>query len=450
MAVPVFDGRLTDEFDEQDEVFIKKNAVLHFALFVPWEKFQGEPADDIPRLWRRFQEQLSDRVRSYVHNITLLRVSVEDARADRKIQGLDQDFEEIVDAHAFGDQREEEDGTRADEENTDSQEYYNAFLGVLTAVRRSEIKDMPVSASGNAAALIGGVTLHSACNIGFEDKTEITRNISEEEKLRWKSKTMLIVDEISQVGGLTLASVDSRLRLYRDDAHRPFGGIPIVIFFGDFFQFDPVRQTSLLLSEPREHSRQRPESLAKHVAAHKLFLQFTTVVMLREQVRTAGCARLRGFLRRLRNGQQTELDFQRLYRRLYNQASQPSFANGLRAVTPLNQDRWDLNMAAIVQWARAQGKHISIFVAKHDTKAGKRLRVEELCDVLRYGDHSQLPTPGLFFYAQGMPVVVTRNQLTGLKLVNGAPFKAVDIFPDLACSTIALASDVTLHLGQCG
>jgi ATP-dependent DNA helicase PIF1 len=34
-----------------------------------------------------------------------------------------------------------------------------------------------------------------------------------------------------------------------------------------------------------------------------------------------------------------------------------------------------------------------------------------------------------------------------LKVVNGAPFKAADIFPDLACGTIALASDVTLHLG---
>jgi ATP-dependent DNA helicase PIF1 len=32
-------------------------------------------------------------------------------------------------------------------------------------------------------------------------------------------------------------------------------------------------------------------------------------------------------------------------------------------------------------------------------------------------------------------------------VVNGAPFKAADIFPDLACGTIALASDVTLHLG---
>jgi len=78
---------------------------------------------------------------------------------------------------------------------------------------------------------------------------------------------------------------------------------------------------------------------------------------------------------------------------------------------------------------------------------GGRLRAEELRDVLRYGDDSQFPTPGLFFYAHGMPVVVTRNQLPGLKLVNGASFRAVDIIPDLASGAIALASDVALHLG---
>jgi hypothetical protein len=60
-------------------------------------------------------------------------------------------------------------------------------------------------------------------------------------------------------------------------------------------------------------------------------------------------------------------------------------------------------MAAVVQWARGHGKHISIFAAQHHTEAGKRLRVEELRHVLRYGDDSQLPTPGSFFYAQGMP-----------------------------------------------
>ncbi len=576
----------------------------------------------------------------------MLRVSAEDARADSKLRGVDQDSEELVDAHALDDQWEEEDGAGASGGDIGSQDYYDAFLGVLSAVRKSEIKDMPVSsalrcldeearavgveqddniaaqrgrqfyatlqdiqdspfrgmgllsreevdavsklqkkkdasvrahiqggtsnepsaganapdggpevprrptqtvetatngigpgalmrlevgphtsyvdvalgltrkwtlnklqsmavllpaafldergtrlqeeggrqhfqyvggeggtgksrvihaikdmfrlkdglhtllltgASGNAAALIGGLTLHSATNIGFEGKSETTRPISEEEKLRWKNMTMLIIDEISQVGGLTLEAVDSRLSQYRDDPHRPFGGMPMVMFFGDFFQFDPVLQTSLLLPAPRDRGRQK-KSLAKHLAAHKLFLQFRTVVILREQVRAAGCPRLRGFLRRLRNGEQTELDFQRLCHRIYTPSSRSSFVDGLRAITPLNHDRWGLNMAA-VQWARAHGKHISIFVAKHDTESGKRLCVEELRDALRYGDDSQLPTPGLFFYAQGMPVVVTRNQFVGLKVVNGAPFKAVDIFPDLSAGTIALASDVTLHLG---
>jgi hypothetical protein len=618
---------------------------LHLALFVPWERFLGEPADDIPGLWRSLEGQLGSRIRSHVRNIALLRVSADDARADRKLQGLEEESEDIVDGYDFGDQAGDDDGVEANIESVKPQDHYEAFLDVLSAVRGSEIRDMAATAalgrldeeartadptqddnaaaqrgrhfytmlqdlqdspfrgmglpsreeidavlkvqkkedssvtakiqgrltnpssahdggpqgsprrtghggegsaegvgpggqmrlevgryatyvdvalgltrhwtlnklqsmtvllpaafldergtrlqeegarqhfqyvggeggtgksrvihaikdmfrlkdglhtllltgaSGNAAALIGGVTLHSATKIGFEGKNKTTRPISEEEKLRWKSMTMLIVDEISQVGGLLLAEVDSRLRQYRDDQHRPFGGIPMVMFFGDFFQFDPVRQTSLLLAKPRDGDGQRRDKLAEHLAAHKLFLQFTTVVILREQVRAAGCPRLRGFLRRLRNGEQTELDFQRLCRRLYAASSKPSFVDGLRAITPLNQDRWDLNMAAVVQWARAHGKHISIFVAKHDTESGKRLGVEELRDVLRYGDDSQLPTPGLFFYAQGMPVVVTQNQFVGLKVVNGAPFRAVDIFPDLASGTIALASDVTLHLG---
>jgi ATP-dependent DNA helicase PIF1 len=81
--------------------------------------------------------------------------------------------------------------------------------------------------------------------------------------------------------------------------------------------------------------------------------------------------------------------------------------------------RRDLNMAAVVQCAWAHGKHISIFAATHDTEPRKRRRIEELRDVLRHSDDSQLPTPSLFFYAQGMPVVETRNQFVGLKVVTG-------------------------------
>ncbi|KAK8093142.1 uncharacterized protein PG998_014543 [Apiospora kogelbergensis] len=268
----------------------------------------------------------------------------------------------------------------------------------LFRLKEAEHALLLTGASGNAAALIGGVTLHSATGIGFEGNSEAGRRVSEEEKLRWKSKVMLVVDEISQVGGLTLASVDNRMQQYRDDARRPFGGIPIVVLFGDFYQFDPVQQTSLLLPRPRGYSdRSNPESVAKHLAAHKLFLQFRSVVMLKEQVRASGCARLRGFLGRLRRGEQTELDFERLRQRVYDKPTQPTFADGLRAITPLNQDRWNLNMAAVVQHTRARGQHVSVFAARHHTE------------------------PGLFFYVKGIPVVVTRNLHVGLKLARPSP-----------------------------
>ena len=155
--------------------------------------------------------------------------------------------------------------------------------------------------------------------------------------------------------------------------------------------------------------------------AHKIFLQFRSVVMLREQVRAAGCPKLRGFLQRLRSGEQTEEDFEQLRRRLYKPAH-PTFADGLRAITLLNQDGWNVNMAAVVQYARAAGRHVSIFAARHSTEGGRPVGRGELGEALRYGDDSQMPTPGLFFNAQGMPVVVKRKLHVGLKLVNGAPF----------------------------
>lgn len=132
---------------------------------------------------------------------------------------------------------------------------------------------------------------------------------------------------------------------------------------------------------------------------------------------------------------------------MYDKPTQPTFADGLRAITPLNQDGWNLNMAAVVQYARARARHTSIFAAQHHTEAGRHLGAGELGDVLRYGDDSQLPTPGLFFYAQGMPVVATRNLHVGLKLVNGAPFTAVDVVTDPAHASVAVADDVILHLG---
>ncbi|KAK8859546.1 hypothetical protein PGQ11_010280 [Apiospora arundinis] len=147
-ACPVLYGRLADRFDDPDEKVFKWNAVLHLALFVPWERFASEGTGDLPALWRLFEEGLSDRLRFHVRNIALLRVSADDAAADRKLRGFDQDFEEIVDPQALGGAGLEEDGTASEDENRERQEYWNAFLDILSgAARGSSIKDMAISSA---------------------------------------------------------------------------------------------------------------------------------------------------------------------------------------------------------------------------------------------------------------------------------------------------------------
>ena len=80
--------------------------MLHLALFVPWERFSGEAlseVDDISRIWKSLGGGLSDRIRSHVQNISLLRVSAEDARADCRPQNMDEDFVDVVNSQTNGD-----------------------------------------------------------------------------------------------------------------------------------------------------------------------------------------------------------------------------------------------------------------------------------------------------------------------------------------------------------
>ncbi|KAK4233381.1 hypothetical protein C8A03DRAFT_38916 [Achaetomium macrosporum] len=120
---------------------------LHLALFVPWEEYQGEPTDDVPGLWRSLERQLGARIRSHVRNIALLRVLADDACADRKLQGLEEEPEDLVDAVDFGDQAGDEDGVEANVEAIDLQDHFEAFLDVLFAVRGSEIRAMAATSA---------------------------------------------------------------------------------------------------------------------------------------------------------------------------------------------------------------------------------------------------------------------------------------------------------------
>ena len=72
---------------------------------------------------------------------------------------------------------------------------------------------------------------------------------------------------------------------------------------------------------------------------------------------------------------------------------------------------------------------------------------DQIAQTIEQGDDSHCKIPGIFLYAQGIPLVINKNIYTGLKVVNGAEFIAADIIPDPKYPGYHLADDVTIHFG---
>ena len=112
---------------------------------------------------------------------------------------------------------------------------------------------------------------------------------------------MLVIDEVSILGARTLHTVNEQLCIFHGYT-QDFSGIPIVLFLGDFRQFQPVQERSFLVPSsdfPWDEGKMfRIEQRHQYDKAHMLWKRFTTVVMLNEQVRAAGNLQLQRLLTR--------------------------------------------------------------------------------------------------------------------------------------------------------
>jgi len=110
--------------------------------------------------------------------------------------------------------------------------------------------------------------------------------------------------------------------------------LTVVIFTGDFLQFGPIQQKGLLSDMEHiteEHVRNRPNDrkLQKHwrqLMAKRLWEKFNNVVILEEQKRAAKYPFLQGLLERIRNGQQTQEDIDKLNATCYDPQATMDFS----------------------------------------------------------------------------------------------------------------------------
>ncbi|OAQ58651.1 ATP-dependent DNA helicase PIF1 [Pochonia chlamydosporia 170] len=319
--------------------------------------------------------------------------------------------------------------------------------------------------SGTAAAQINGITIHSACGFlkdrvsrvgvsrdidGANLSNSAERFINGQSRMDWQEKYLLIIDEVSMLGARTLYAVNERLCRLRG-CQRDFGGIPIVLFCGDFRQFRPVQERSILLPSTAvtwdEDTSFGPEQRHQHDRAHALWRRFTTVVMLDEQVRAAGDPELQQLLKRIRRGVQNRTDLDLLNSRCYREDRPIPWETGITVVTPLNRNRWNLNMEATLSFQRQHRETMRIFISEHRWKDGQASE-EEAILMLNHGDNSAIPVPAIFMFVPGMPIVVNHNTHQGLKLVNGASYTALDVILDKAYPGHRISADTMLHFGS--
>jgi hypothetical protein len=118
--------------------------------------------------------------------------------------------------------------------------------------RKNEIVLM--APTGAAADVIGGSTYHTSLGISLNRyrRTGVGQRVCR----LWSQKTVMIIDEVSMVDLSALSIINTHCKIARLlDRSSPdlFGGLPVVILMGDFYQFPPV-QGQPLWKLPRNKS----------------------------------------------------------------------------------------------------------------------------------------------------------------------------------------------------
>jgi len=190
-----------------------------------------------------------------------------------------------------------------------------------------------------------------------------------------------------------------------------FGGVPIVIFMGDFFQFPPVKGPALW-REPRDGNDEDSNG-------QMIWHRFREVIILNEQMRQAQDPRFRELVGRARASTLTEEDRALLNTKVVTSLFMPGL-EGATFVVKLNALRHHINLARMEHFARYRSQRIYIFPAQHSRAASQSSFPLYLEDLLQQRDQgTKIPFQGLLFYTPEMPAVILANICTLLGHVNG-------------------------------
>lgn len=293
--------------------------------------------------------------------------------------------------------------------------------GMDLVLRKSEV--ILMAPTGAAADNIGGNTYHACLGISITKTQKPT--VSTRIRKLWSTKTIMIIDEVSMMDLTTLNTINNQCKIAKSlDRSSPdlFGGLPIVIFMGDFFQFPPINGPALW-REPRNGN---DEDANGQIIWH----QFKDVIILDQQMRQAKDPRFYELLSRARTGTPTEDDLALLNTRVIPSLFTPALIDAT-IVVKLNALRHRINHIKMEHFARSRSQRIFVFPAQHSRIKSTPQSALYLEDLLKQMDQgARIPFQGLLFYTPGMLAMILANICTPLGHVNGAHGIASSIVVD--------------------
>ncbi|EJT68997.1 hypothetical protein GGTG_13394 [Gaeumannomyces tritici R3-111a-1] len=507
-ATICFDGYLSMDFAEEDDFYHRRAAVQHLGLFVPWQAFLCETCGEINDIWNKQRALLPKRISWLVDNVQLLRRSAEDVAQDAKQwAALSGELEPAADAAESGSAERADAQSMA--YRSDNVGTATRLIDVLrSAISAKEITagSREISAMVEqmyrfqAAALGSAEDLHTAVlpETGIRTASILGGTFSGAETPGQEQLRSIKAQQagLSREREKAIQGIQSG----PGDGVAVHGGTAQNRFDGPVHQDDPFAVVDCAFqlggTEPSTRIRFGPSTSFCEVGrqvAESLTLNRRQRIALwlicrqLDQVRRdesgtpqlclfvggeggtgksrviAGVAEL---FRPLRIDGQTKMDWQEkdvliidevsmlgdrsdveyLNSTCYQEGRRIPWESGITVVTPLNRNRWNLNIEATIAFQRQRQAPLRIFVSEHKWKNSEPTEEEALM-IMSHGDDSAIPVTAVFMFVPGMPVVVNQNTHQGFKLVNGASYTAVDVVPDRAHRGHRVNADTFLHFG---
>jgi hypothetical protein len=296
------------------------------------------------------------------------------------------------------------------------------------------------ASTGTAAAHIKGQTVHSAVGITGQGKCSISPTKLSTLQNLLRGSLLFIVDEISMVSTKLLGQVNQHCAKVFElptSGSAVFGGVPVVLVFGDFFQFPPVGGDPLWTSKP---VLSFPDLEREGWNTWRVFNQ---VIILTECLRQKDDQVYQGLLQRARDVTMTQDDVDLLNtctiaQRLARGETLPELS-----ITRRNKLRHELNRMHVIDFARSHDQKVYIFAATHKPLARKAQSKQaqrlfgnptdiSFSRMLEIDDGNPLKGSGLLLYTKGMPVMCLGNVSTRSGVVNGMCGVATHVVPDPA------------------